>query len=176
MGTCRIFLAPKFDERGLPWLLRDQKHLMVEMDKFTVNCKISNISYVRFLLIDLIFLSVRQGMNNITRRSDESSVTIPFNRTFRDLDASRPAEGSEELAIFNFCGCGWPQHMLVPRGNAETNGFACELFVMISNYADDRVSFLRLFYSLNNPFIVRQKSTFFFCYLPSSSLLIYFCA
>lgn len=39
MGTCRIFLAPKFDERGLPMLFRDQKHLMVELDKFTVTCK-----------------------------------------------------------------------------------------------------------------------------------------
>lgn len=35
-GTCRIFLGPKFDERGLPWLFRDQKHLMVELDRFTV--------------------------------------------------------------------------------------------------------------------------------------------
>lgn len=38
-GTCRIFLAPKFDERGLPWLFRDQKGLMIEMDHFTVTCK-----------------------------------------------------------------------------------------------------------------------------------------
>lgn len=39
MGTVRIFIAPKFDERGSPWLLRDQKHLFVELDKFVVNCK-----------------------------------------------------------------------------------------------------------------------------------------
>lgn len=64
-------------------------------------------------------------------------MTIPFERTFRDLDTNRP-EGGDALAEFNFCGCGWPAHMLVPRGNPE--GFACELFVMISNYADDNVS------------------------------------
>lgn len=38
-GTCRIFLAPKFDERGNPWLFRDQKGLFIELDRFTVNCK-----------------------------------------------------------------------------------------------------------------------------------------
>lgn len=77
-------------------------------------------------------------MNTVTRRSDESSVTIPFERTFRDLDAQRPADTeADALAQFNFCGCGWPAHMLVPRGAPE--GMACELFVMISNYEDDRV-------------------------------------
>lgn len=40
MGTCRIFMAPKFDERGLPMLLRDQKNFFVELDKFTVNRKL----------------------------------------------------------------------------------------------------------------------------------------
>jgi tyrosinase len=38
-GTCRIFIAPKLDERGNPWLYRDQKNMFVELDKFTVNCK-----------------------------------------------------------------------------------------------------------------------------------------
>lgn len=40
-GTCRIFLAPKFDERGQAMLFRDQRLLMTEMDKFTVACKFS---------------------------------------------------------------------------------------------------------------------------------------
>lgn len=39
MGTCRIFLAPKNDESGRTMLLRDQRLLMVEMDRFTVPCK-----------------------------------------------------------------------------------------------------------------------------------------
>lgn len=38
-GTCRIFLAPKFDERGNPWLFRDQRVLFIELDRFIVNCK-----------------------------------------------------------------------------------------------------------------------------------------
>jgi hypothetical protein len=39
MGTVRIFLAPKFDERGQPWQLLDQKNLFIEVDRFVVNRK-----------------------------------------------------------------------------------------------------------------------------------------
>lgn len=38
-GTCRIFIAPSQDERGNPWLFRDQRTLFIELDKFVVNCK-----------------------------------------------------------------------------------------------------------------------------------------
>ncbi|XP_030746161.1 phenoloxidase 1-like [Sitophilus oryzae] len=115
-GTCRIFLAPKVDERGNPWLFRDQRLMFIELDKFKVNLK--------------------QGQNTITRNSSDSSVTIPFERTYRDLDTSRP-QGGDELARFNFCGCGWPDNLLIPKGSPE--GFSCQLFVMISNIADDKV-------------------------------------
>ncbi|KAF7284741.1 hypothetical protein GWI33_021611 [Rhynchophorus ferrugineus] len=115
-GTCRIFLAPKFDERGNPWLFRDQRLMFIELDKFLVNLK--------------------QGQNTITRNSNQSSVTIPFERTYRDLDTSRPV-GGNDLAQFNFCGCGWPANLLIPKGSAE--GFACQLFVMISNINDDLI-------------------------------------
>ncbi|XP_076265515.1 phenoloxidase 1-like [Rhynchophorus ferrugineus] len=115
-GTCRIFLSPKFDERGNPWLMRDQRLMFIELDKFKVNLK--------------------QGQNTITRNSNQSSVTIPFERTYRDLDTSRP-QGGEALAQFNFCGCGWPANLLIPKGTPE--GFPCQLFVMISNIADDQV-------------------------------------
>jgi tyrosinase len=77
---------------------------------------------------------VRPGQNILKRRSTESTVTIPYERTFRNLDA-RPTGAGEEA--FNFCGCGWPQHMLIPKGTAE--GLRMELFVMISNYEEDRV-------------------------------------
>lgn len=79
---------------------------------------------------------MRQGRNNITRNSTDSSVTIPFERTFRNLDLTRPT-GGDALAQFNFCGCGWPQHMLIPKGSPE--GLPCQVFVMVSNYANDRV-------------------------------------
>ncbi|KAK6640549.1 hypothetical protein RUM44_012245 [Polyplax serrata] len=116
VGTVRIFLAPKLDERGLPWLFVDQRHLFIELDKFAV--------------------ALKSKQNTIERSSTESSVTIPFEATFRNLDANRPAGGTR-LERFNFCGCGWPQHMLVPRGSPD--GFQCVLFAMISDIDGDRV-------------------------------------
>lgn len=116
-GTCRIFMSPKADEKGNPWLLRDQKNMLVEMDRFIVN--------------------LSPGENLITQASTSSSITIPFERTFRNVDLNRPAGGAA-LEQFNFCGCGWPQHMLLPKGTAE--GLQCELFVMISDIAGDRIN------------------------------------
>ncbi|XP_012266915.2 phenoloxidase 1-like isoform X1 [Athalia rosae] len=116
LGTCRIFIAPKHDDRGLPMLFADQKTLMVELDKFTVTLK--------------------PGRNTLERSSALSAVTIPFEQTFRNLDVNRPTT-IEEQDAFNFCGCGWPQHMLLPRG--KINGFPSELFVMISNYDGDKI-------------------------------------
>ncbi|EDS29448.1 prophenoloxidase [Culex quinquefasciatus] len=117
MGFVRIFMAPKNDERGQPMLFRDQRLFMVEMDKFLV--------------------ALRPGSNRIRRRSTESTVTIPFERTFRNLDVGRPEAGTPQEEAFNFCGCGWPAHMLVPKGLPE--GFPTELFVMVSDYEEDRV-------------------------------------
>ncbi|XP_018311115.1 phenoloxidase 2 [Mycetomoellerius zeteki] len=79
---------------------------------------------------------VKPGSNTIERKSTESSVTIPFERTFRNLDVNRPI-GGDNLEQFNFCGCGWPQHMLVPKGKEE--GFPMDLFIMISDYTGDAV-------------------------------------
>lgn len=38
-GTVRIYLGPKTDERGQQMLFRDQRLLMIELDKFVVACK-----------------------------------------------------------------------------------------------------------------------------------------
>uniref|UniRef100_A0A481MQJ8 Phenoloxidase n=1 Tax=Nipponaphis monzeni TaxID=196483 RepID=A0A481MQJ8_9HEMI len=117
-GTVRIFLGPKFDEAGLPLLFREQRKLFVELDKFSV--------------------SLKKGRNEFSRQSTESSVTIPHERTYRNLGSgSRPAENSAALPAFNFCGCGWPQNMLIPKGSPE--GYQCQLFVMVSNAANDVV-------------------------------------
>uniref|UniRef100_A0A1I8NVC5 tyrosinase n=1 Tax=Stomoxys calcitrans TaxID=35570 RepID=A0A1I8NVC5_STOCA len=116
-GTVRIFLGPTNDERGQPMKLRDQRLMMVELDRFVA--------------------TFNPGQNTIRRRSTESSVTIPFERTFRNLK-ERPAENTPEESEYNFCGCGWPQHMLIPKG-LPGDGLRCQLFVMVSNYEDDRV-------------------------------------
>lgn len=76
---------------------------------------------------------VRPGDNTITRRSTDSSVTVPWEQTFRDL------ERSSELpsAAVSICGCGWPQHMLLPRGTA--NGQLMDLVVFLTNGEEDAV-------------------------------------
>lgn len=43
-GTVRIFISPRNDERGTPMLLRDQRLMMTEMDRFTVACMYSTHS------------------------------------------------------------------------------------------------------------------------------------
>lgn len=75
------------------------------------------------------------GVNNITRRSEDSSVTIPYQRTFRNIGAN-PTEAAAR-SRFEFCGCGWPQHMLLPKGSPE--GAIYDVFVMVSDYENDRV-------------------------------------
>lgn len=85
----------------------------------------------------MTILTVKRGKNDITRRSLESSVTIPHEVTYRNLDNNRPAANTSSEAVFNFCGCGWPQNMLIPKGSPE--GFLCQLFVMVSNGENDEV-------------------------------------
>lgn len=82
-------------------------------------------------------LTVKHGQTIIIRSSTQSSVTIPFDRMFGELTGRFP-KGKENMTLNSFCGCGWPQHMLVPKGTPE--GFECELFVMISDYEKDYVS------------------------------------
>lgn len=78
------------------------------------------------------------GVNTIRRRSDESSVTIPYERSFRRIGSQYQPTAAPELAQFQFCGCGWPQHMLIPKGTPE--GAQFDIFVMISNFEDDTVN------------------------------------
>lgn len=80
---------------------------------------------------------MKAGENNIVRRSEQSSITIPFERTFRPVGAAQQTGTAAQLAEFRFCGCGWPQHMLLPKGTAA--GFNFDTYVMISNYKDDFV-------------------------------------
>lgn len=113
-GTCRIFLCPKKDERGAALKMVDVKNLAIELDKFHVN--------------------INPGQNTFKRRSSESSVTIPFERSFRRIDTKLVGD---ELAQFRFCGCGWPEHMLLPKGTPE--GVEFDLFAMISDFTGDEV-------------------------------------
>ncbi|KAH9640838.1 hypothetical protein HF086_014424 [Spodoptera exigua] len=117
MGTVRIFMAPVQDERGAPLTFDEQRRAMIELDKFTAG--------------------LRPGNNTIRHRSVDSSVTIPYERTFRDQSARPGDPGTAESAEFDFCGCGWPHHMLIAKGNPQ--GYPVVLFAMVSNWAEDRI-------------------------------------
>ncbi|CAB3366920.1 Hypothetical predicted protein [Cloeon dipterum] len=123
----RVFLAPKLDERGRDMPLVEQRNMFIELDKF---------------LYDL-----QPGANKIVRNSVQSTVSIPFEQTFRDLETGRPpANNTGGSDNFNFCGCGWPHHMLIPKGNIE--GFPSILFVMISNAETDWVRSFCVFFEI----------------------------
>lgn len=66
-------------------------------------------SYSRLNSNGLSLLStVHLGENIIRRRSSE------YEQTFRNIDNERPPQvGSPDEYAYNFCGCGWPQHLLV---------------------------------------------------------------
>lgn len=116
LGMVRVFMAPRTNDRNQQQYFSEQRRNMIELDKFVAN--------------------LRPGQNTLRRRSIESTVTIPYERTFRNLD-TRPTGGQGEEQ-FNFCGCGWPNHMLIPKGTPQ--GIRAELFVMVSNYEQDRVN------------------------------------
>jgi tyrosinase len=44
LAMVRIFMGPKVDERGQQFLFRDQRGLMVEMDKFVANCEFISVA------------------------------------------------------------------------------------------------------------------------------------
>nr|ACM61983.1 prophenoloxidase [Penaeus chinensis] len=114
--TVRAFLALKLNARGQEMSFMEQRILWAEMDKFTV--------------------SLKPGSNHIVRSSKDSSITNTEELTFRDLENVDPE--SPAAAAFNFCGCGGPQHMLLPRGRPE--GMAFQLFFMLTDYAQDKVT------------------------------------
>nr|Q8T115.1 RecName: Full=Hemocyanin subunit C; Flags: Precursor [Scutigera coleoptrata]CAD24086.1 hemocyanin subunit C [Scutigera coleoptrata] len=107
-GFFRIFAAPKYNELGQKWHINDQRLIMVEMDKF----------------IEKLY----PGKNTIERHSEDSTVTMSSASIFSDISS----EQSED-----HCSCGWPDYLLVPKGNFE--GFPMEVFVIVTDYEEDKV-------------------------------------
>jgi len=74
----------------------------------------------------------RFGTNRIERHSSESALTI-------DIPQSQGAEDpTADLGQRQYCGCGWPRHMLIPKGTQR--GLPFDLFVMITNGWEDYVA------------------------------------
>nr|CCA94926.1 hemocyanin subunit e [Mastigoproctus giganteus] len=108
-ATVRMFLGPKFDELGNRLHLDEQRRLYIELDKFHV--------------------SLTPGKNSIVRDHRDSNVTISKLRTVAQL---REDSGEDD---HYYCSCGWPEHMLIPRGNHR--GMEFDLFVMLTDYTAD---------------------------------------
>nr|ABR12412.1 prophenoloxidase [Procambarus clarkii] len=116
--TVRIFMAPKHNERDLEMGFMEQRLLWAEMDRFTEILK--------------------PGKNQIVRPSSESSITTSSEFTFRSLEAVNPAmPGAPQNTEANFCGCGWPDHLLLPRSKPE--GMTYQLFFMLTDLDKDEV-------------------------------------
>nr|P02241.3 RecName: Full=Hemocyanin D chain; Short=HcD [Aphonopelma sp.]CAB89499.1 hemocyanin subunit d [Aphonopelma californicum (nom. dub.)] len=111
--TCvRIFLAPKYDELGNRLILEEQRRLYIELDKF--------------------HRRLEPGKNVLVRASGDSSVTLSKVPTFEELES-----GNANVNPNEYCSCGWPEHMLVPRG--KERGMDFYLFVMLTDYEEDKV-------------------------------------
>ncbi|CAG7818443.1 unnamed protein product, partial [Allacma fusca] len=114
-ATVRIFMAPRFDENKKRIPFSRQRTLFFEMDKVSID--------------------LAPGLNRIVRSSTDSTVTVPWEQTFQDLEnyVDMDQLSSEE----RYCGCGWPQHMLLPRGSSAGDVF--DLFVMLTDGRKDAV-------------------------------------
>lgn len=84
----------------------------------------------------MIFFSVKPGTNEIHRLSSQSSVTIPYDRSLKWIASQNPPT-TGDTSNFNFCGCGWPEHLLLPKGSPQT-GSRYTVFAMVSDYVVDR--------------------------------------
>nr|CCA94914.1 hemocyanin subunit IIIb [Limulus polyphemus] len=111
-ATFRIFLGPKYDELGNLLTPEQQRRFFIELDKF--------------------HREVPSGVSVITRSSTDSSVTISHVPTFEELKDGKGVN----LDNSEFCSCGWPQHMLIPRGNHL--GMEFQLFVMLTDWEQDQ--------------------------------------
>ena len=108
------------------------------------------------MIVYFNLISVTSGENIIKRNSSDSSVTTPLKRLFMTKEESENSEENlsrvkESLA---WSGCGWPDYLLIGKGN--TDGFPARLFIMVSNYTKDidpdskYVSYLKYLYHIAN--------------------------
>ena len=81
--------------------------------------------------MELIAFTVVPGHNLILRRSVDSSLTVPWPQRIQELYNGRNTQTP-------YCGCGWPQHLLIPKGT--TDGMIFDMFIMVTNGQEDAVA------------------------------------
>merc|ERR1711962_339789 len=118
-AVVRVYMCPKKDNQGIEFTLETGRWHCIEMDKFWHHLAV--------------------GDNHITRKSTESSVTIPdipsFQKLINDADAALAA-GTELHLEDHVHQCGLPNRMLLPKGTAEGMDFVLAAFVSDAS-ADD---------------------------------------
>ena len=93
------------------------------------------------------------GKNVINRNAAESNVTLSHTYTFDEL---RDGQGGSADAD-EYCSCGWPEHMLLPKGTHK--GMDFELFVMATDYTVDNVSMSLFKESCHCKFLTKLQLT-----------------
>jgi len=117
-AVIRTYMCPKFDNQGIEFTLESGRWHCIEMDKF--------------------WHLLSTGPNHITRKSSESSVTMPdipsFQKLMQDADAA-VAAGTELHNEEHVHQCGMPNRMLLPKGT--TDGMDFVLAVIVNDASGD---------------------------------------
>merc|ERR1712142_1139177 len=117
-AVVRVYLCPKKDNQGIDFTIESGRWHCIEMDKFWHHLTV--------------------GDNHVTRKSTESSVTIPdipsFQKLINDADAALAA-GTELHLEEHVQQCGLPNRMLLPKGTEEGMDFV--LAAMVSDASAD---------------------------------------
>lgn len=113
IASVRIWLVPvnDFARRNLR-LVRSQ-NLSIEMDKFVAK--------------------INPGRQTVVRKSEDSTVTIPFSRAFPHAFGQTAEVVTSDTA---YCTCGWPHYMHLPIGSM--NGIPFNVVVMLTPFEKDR--------------------------------------
>nr|QCC26458.1 hexamerin 2 precursor [Lepidocampa weberi] len=120
-AVVRIFLAPKKNAFGQKYSAQEQAWKAMELDTFITK--------------------IQTGKNTLLRKSAESTVTINDYTNMFDLKnkVKDALQGQGEFMFDkDYRHCGFPAHLLLPRGKVEGQEYA--LFVYISNYDQEKVS------------------------------------
>jgi len=94
---------------------------------------------------------VKVGKTILTRHSTDSALT---NSWAKNLATLRRELGNSPEAPN--CGCGWPHHLLLPRGTPD--GMDFDIFVMVTNGDEDAV-----FEKEHNPFESQCRPSPIYC-------------
>merc|ERR1712212_1070994 len=119
LSSIRIYLCPRYDNRGQNITFESGRWTCIEMDKF--------------------WKSLSAGANHVVRKSSESSVTVPDVPSFRTImeETDLALESGQAFDMQEYeRSCGIPNRILLPKG--KTDGMKFYLAVYVSDGSQDR--------------------------------------